>query len=119
MKGSVGTTTDIYHTRLPHQRSLKGMARCLDLSKEAKTRLSMIGHYGRGKNGSFTCRRFGIFRTTFYQWLKRYLKRGFRGLEGLPRTPKKRGASRIPWQKVELICHLRREHPPGPSTRSP
>lgn len=111
MKGSVGTTTSIYHTRLPNQRSLQRMARCLDLSKEAKNRLSMIGHYKKCKNVSVTCRRFGISRTTFYKWLKRYLKKGPRGLEDLPRTPKRRRTSNIPWQTIQLICDLRREHP--------
>lgn len=111
MKGSVGTTTSIYHTRLPNRRSLRRMARCLDLSKEAKTRLSMIGHYKKHENASVTSRRFGISRTTFYKRLKRYLKRGLRGLENLPRTPKRRRTSNIPWQTVQLVCDLCREHP--------
>lgn len=44
MKGSVGTTTSISHTRLIHQKSLQRMAECLGLSKKAKNRLSIIGH---------------------------------------------------------------------------
>lgn len=111
MEGLVGTTTSIYHTRLPPQRSLQGTARYLDLSKEAKTRLSMIGHCKKCKNAGVTRRRFDISRTTFYKWLKGYLKKGPRGLENLPRTPKRRRTSRIPWRTVQLICDLRREHP--------
>jgi transposase len=71
----------------------------------------MIGHHKKGKNVSVTRRRFGISRTTFYKWLKRCLKKGPQGLEDLPCTPKRRRASRIPWQTVKLICHQRREHP--------
>lgn len=111
MKGSVGTTTGIYHTRLPHQRRIERMARCLDLSKEAKVRLSWIGHYRKQGNASVTCRRFGISRTTLYKWLRRYAERGPQGLEDRPRSPKRRRASTVPWQTVELVCHLRREHP--------
>jgi transposase InsO family protein len=33
------------------------------------------------------------------------------GPGGPPRAPKRRRVSRIPWQTVELICDLRREHP--------
>lgn len=111
MKGSVGTTTSIYHTRLPHQRSLERMAKTLYLSREAKARLAWIGHYKKHKNVSVTCRRFGISRTTFYKWLKRYLKRGPRGLEDLPRTPRRRRTSPLPWSTIKLVIDLRREHP--------
>ncbi len=45
MKGSVGTTTSIYHTRLPNQRRLERMAKMVNLSKEARVRLTWIGHY--------------------------------------------------------------------------
>ena len=109
MKGSVGTTTGIYHTRLPHRRrSLQRMARCRDLSKKAKTRLSMVGHYEKCKNAGVTCRGFRISRTTFYERLKRHLKEGPRGLPGPPPTPKRRRASGIPWQTVQLICDLKK-----------
>ena len=81
------------------------------LSKEARRRLRWIEHFRRCGNARMTCRHFAISPTTFYKWLKRYLKRGLRGLEDLSRAPKRRRASRIPWQTVELICHLRREHP--------
>lgn len=111
MKGSVGTTTSIYHTRLPHQRKLERMAKCLDLSREAKVRLTWIGHYKKHKNASVTCRRFGISRSTLYKWVKRYIKRGPLGLEDLSRAPKRRRMSTVPWQTVQLICELRREHP--------
>ncbi|MDI6874014.1 MAG: helix-turn-helix domain-containing protein [Actinomycetota bacterium] len=87
------------------------MAKVADLSREAKVRLYWVGHYKKHKNASVTCRRFGISRSTLYKWVKRYLKKGPRGLEDLPRTPKRRRVSRIPWQTVELICDLRREHP--------
>ena len=99
MKGSVGTATGIYHTRLPQQRGLQRMAKCRDLSKKAKNRLSMIGHYKKGGNASVTCRRYGISRTTLYQWLRRYLEKGPRSLEDLPRTPKGEGPPGSPGRR--------------------
>ncbi|MDI7253333.1 MAG: helix-turn-helix domain-containing protein, partial [Actinomycetota bacterium] len=71
MKGSVGTTTSIYHTRLPHQRKLERLGKWLDLSKEARVRLSWLAHYKKHKNVSLTCRRFGISRNTLYKWVGR------------------------------------------------
>ncbi len=111
MKGSVGTSTAVYHTRLPHQRKIYRMAKVADLSKEARVRLSWIGHYKKCQNASVTCRRFGISKSTLYKWVKRYVEKGPRGLESLPRTPKRRRTTTVPWQTVQLICDLRREHP--------
>lgn len=111
MKGSVGTTTSIYHTRLPHQRRLERMGRCLDLSREARVRLTWLGHYKKHKNAKVTCRRFGIAKSTLYKWVKRYIERGPRGLEDLSRTPKRRRTSTIPWQTVDLIVAIRKEQP--------
>jgi len=111
MKGSIGTTTGIYHTRLPHQRRIERMAKCLDLSREAKVRLAWLTHYKKYKNASVTARRFGISRTTLYKWLRRCERRAPRGLLDLPRTPRRKRASQIPWHTVQLVCDLRREHP--------
>jgi hypothetical protein len=45
MKGGIGTTTSIYHVRLPHQRKLYRMAKTSNLSKRARVRLSWLGHF--------------------------------------------------------------------------
>ena len=58
MTDKVGSPS-IYHTRLPHQRKLEKMAKNLDLSKEARVRLSWLTHYKRQGNASVTSRRFG------------------------------------------------------------
>lgn len=49
MKGSIGTSTSIYHTRLPHQRKIMRMAKVVDLSKEARVRPAWVGHYKKHK----------------------------------------------------------------------
>ena len=110
MKGSVGTATSIYHTRLPNQWKLERMM-AERLSKEARRGLRWIEHFHRCGNARMTCRHFAISPTTFYKWLKRYLKRGLKGLESLSRAPRRKRASTVPWQAVQLICDLRKEHP--------
>lgn len=111
MKGSIGTSTSIYHTRLPHQRKLERIAKTCNLSKEARVRLNWLTHYKKHKNASVTARRFGISRSTLHKWTKRYSERGPKGLEDLSRAPKRRRTSTVPWQAVELIVSIRKEHP--------
>lgn len=111
MKGKVGATTSIYHARLPHQRKMERMAANLDLSREAKVRLSWLTHYKKHENASVTSRRFGISRSTLHKWAKRYAERGPRGLEDLSRAPHNRRASTVAWQTVDLICSIRAEQP--------
>jgi transposase InsO family protein len=83
----------------------------LDLSKEAKARLSMLTHYKKHKNACTTARRFGIARSTIHKWARRYAERGPRGLEDLSRAPVNRRTSAVPWQTVELIVSIRKEQP--------
>lgn len=56
---------------------------------KAKARLRMIQHYEQVTwNVSRTCRFFGISRTQFYIWHKRYRQAGLAGLRRTwPRTP--------------------------------
>ena len=110
MTVTVGTSS-FYHTRLPHQRKLEKMARNMDLSKEARVRLTWLTHYKRQSNASVTARRFGISRSTLHKWVKRYAERGPRGLEDLSRAPLNRRTPTVPWQTVELICSIRGEQP--------
>lgn len=111
MKGKTGTSTSIYHTRLPHQRKLERMAKTLYLSKEARLRLTWLSHYKKWNNASVTSRRFGISRSTLYKWAGRYAERGPRGLDDLSRAPKRRRTPTVPWRTVDLIVSIRREQP--------
>lgn len=87
------------------------MARNLGLSREARLRLRWLIHHQEFGNASLTARRFGISRTTLHKWAKRYAERGLAGLENLSRAPRRRRASRVPWQTVELIVAIRKERP--------
>lgn len=110
MKGSISTTTSIYHTRLPNQWKLERMFSG-ELSREAKMRLKWIDFYKKHGDARLTCRHFGISPTTFYKWLKRFTNRGLRGLENLSRAPMRRRTSTLPRQTVDLIISLREEYP--------
>jgi putative transposase len=110
MQGKVGTAS-IYHTRLPHQRKLERMATNLELSKEARVRLSWLSHYKAHGNATMTSRRFGISRSTLHKWCRRYAERGPRGLEDLSRAPHKRRTPTVRWQTVDLVVKIRKEQP--------
>ena len=63
--------------------------RALELSKEAKHRLCIIGWYEEHeRNAALTCRRFGVSRDTFYRWLRRFQRYGPGGLENGSHRPK-------------------------------
>ena len=60
------------------------------LSREARKRLAAVRWYEEhGKNASLTARHFGLSRSTFHTWLKRYRELGLRGLEDRSRRPRR------------------------------
>jgi len=109
MTVAVGTAS-IYHARLPNQWKLERMFSS-ELSKEARLRLRWMDFYHRHADARLTCRHFGISPTTFYKWLSRFLESGLRGLESLSRAPRGRRVPTVPWQTVEVIVSIRKEHP--------
>ena len=54
--------------------------------------------------------RYGISRPTAYKWIRRFLDRGYSGLDELPRRPT-RCPHRTADALVEVILELRRRHP--------
>jgi len=56
------------------------------------------------------CERYGISRPTAYKWIERFLNRGYRGLDELPRRPTL-CPHRTPDPLVEALLELRRKHP--------
>jgi putative transposase len=58
------------HGKPPRSARLKTVG--VELSREARVRLSWMDFYGETKNVALTCRRFGISRQTFYRWRRRY-----------------------------------------------
>jgi transposase len=81
-------------------------------SREAKRRYKAIAWYeAHERNASKTARYFGVSRSTFHTWLKRYRESGPRGLEDKSRRPRK---VRQPTWDADLearVLALRQEGP--------
>ena len=81
------------------------------LSKAAKIRLKWMDHYARHGSAALTCRYFGISRTTFYKWQKRYKPGHILSLEERSRAPKAKRKPTTPSETVGLIKTLRLQNP--------
>jgi putative transposase len=118
MKGSIGCPTKIV-TPIPHMRYLADRSQG-ELSKKAKFRLEVLdwyrlksGQYSRsGKpDASLTCRHFGIHRSYFYRWLKRFDNRRLDSLENKTTRPKKKREVDYSRALVEQVRELRKANP--------
>lgn len=92
----------------------------IDLSSEAQKRLKFIDWYNlespkfskdKKKSVSLTCRHFGLFRSYFYRWYKRFKKYGVQGLEDYSHKPKHLRKAEHDVKLVKEIEMIRREHP--------
>jgi transposase-like protein len=58
------------------------------LPREVRRRLAILQHAEEVTgNVSMTCRYYGISRTVYYRWLRRYQKHGIEGLRDRSRRP--------------------------------
>jgi len=64
--GKIGVTMNRYGVVLPRGGYLASLERRINISKEAKKRLSWFDHYVKTCNARLTCRYFGISPQTFY-----------------------------------------------------
>lgn len=94
--------------------------RSVDLSQEAQNRLKFIDWYNlespkfsknKKKSVSLTCRHFGLHRSYFYRWYKRFRKYGLEGLENYSHRPKHLRKAEYDINLVKQIEMIRREHP--------
>jgi putative transposase len=118
MKGSIGCPSRIV-TRIPCLRALsRGPER--ELSEDARFRLKVFDFYFQSSarfslsgtpDASLTCRRFGIQRSYFYRWLKRYDKRNLASLEDRSTMPKKRRAPEYSRGLVGAVRKIREDDP--------
>jgi putative transposase len=81
-----------------------------ELSREATRRLKILD-YGRTHSVSATCRHFGIARSTYYRWQKRYDPRRLSFLEN--RSSRPRRCRRPSWTpaQAEAVRQAREAHP--------
>lgn len=105
-------------TRIPKQRQLQRI--CTDLSKEAKERLKIIDWYrleskkysSTGKpDVKLTCRHFGIYRSYFYYWYKRFKPYYLHSLDNKTTRPKKIKKAEYDYKLVSTIREIRKENP--------
>ncbi len=108
MKGTIGTNTYLF-SLFPKKISSK--IKPIKLPREVKLRLKWIQHYQKTRNISKTCRYYGISRTTFYKWYKRYQKEGIEGLYDRPRTPKNKRKPTVRNKYQQIIIKVRKKHP--------
>src|SRR4028118_1171546 len=76
-------------------------------------RLKVLRHAESTGNVAKTCRYYGISRTLFYQWRKRYKAEGLDGLRDRSHTPH-RFHNATPAEIVQKILHLRQHYHFGP-----
>jgi transposase-like protein len=82
-------------------------------AQRAAARLRVLQHFEQvSRNISRTCRLFGISRTLFYEWRRRYQREGLEGLR--PRLPGPRVSPFRAAPHIEaLVLRVRQEPPDG------
>jgi len=108
MKGNMGSQAHI-GTVLPKLASVK---QTVTLTRTAKVRLQWMDYYNaRGKNAALTARHYGIAKSCFFKWKKRYDRLGPRGLADQPKRPKAVRQPLTPTQVVNTVRALRKANP--------
>lgn len=90
--------------------SVKRVCKVADLSKQAQVRLKVL-EFGLGHPVAVTCRRFGIARSTYYRWKKRFDPRNLKSLEDRSRRPKRVRQRTWSFKLVERVRELREQYP--------
>ncbi|WP_427365496.1 helix-turn-helix domain-containing protein [Candidatus Caldatribacterium saccharofermentans] len=94
----------------PHGSSIAKLARIHGLSKKARIRLEILD-FAKTHPVAVTCRRYGIARSTYYRWKKKFNPRNLQSPEGRSRRPKKVRKPQWTSELVEGIQRLREEFP--------
>ena len=93
-----------------HQR-LRQMAKILNLSPQAKTRLDWFMWFSNhGQDVALACRHFGIPKKTWYKWAKRYDPLHLQSLEARSRAPLRKRQRQISAHQRLRIITLRQAH---------
>jgi len=89
---------------------LSTLFRIVRLSKEAKVRLNFLD-FSKSHSVSVTCRHFGISRSTYYRWKKRFNPYNLKTLEDHSKRPKKVRKPNWSFDVVVKIKELRNKYP--------
>jgi putative transposase len=83
-----------------------------DLTRQARVRRDWLEwHAKRGGNVTLTCRHFGISRSTFYRWHKRYDPMSPKTLEDRSSVPKGRRQPSWGTKELETVKRVREQYP--------
>ncbi len=91
-------------------RSPGRLPRAPQLSREARVRLHFLED-AKTHSVAATCDRFGIARSTFYRWQRRYDPNDLRSLEDRLSCPRRRRQPTWTTEQVEAVRRLREERP--------
>jgi transposase len=86
------------------------LAQVYGLSKKARIRLEVLD-FAKTHPVAVTCRRYGIARSTYYRWKKKFNPRNLQSLEDRSRRPKKIRKPQWTSELVERVQRLREEFP--------
>ena len=109
MSNRVGSST-IYSTILPNAIASQHIT-SVQLSRAAKHRLAVIEYYLKHRSVALTCRHFGICRSYFYKWYRRYNPRRLSSLEDKSRRPHRTRPASYNTKLVSLVRRLRTDYP--------
>lgn len=91
---------------------LKQIKQTITLPKAAKLRLAWMDYYhAHGSNAALTARHFGIAKSCFFKWKKRYDRLGPRGILDQSKRPKQVRQPLTPLPVVDMIRGLRKANP--------
>lgn len=108
MARTIGSQTRI-GTVVPN---LSRIHKTVSFGKEAKLRLSWIDYYhAHGNNAALVCRHYGIARSCFHKWLKRFQLQGNGGLETVSTRPRHVRKSDVPLAVIDAVRRLRQANP--------
>jgi len=88
----------------------KSLCKIADISKQAQVRLRAL-EFGRDHPVAVTCRRFGIARSTYYRWKKRFDPHNLRSLEDRSRRPRRVRQRTWSLELIERVRELREQYP--------
>jgi putative transposase len=83
----------------------------VELSREARVRLSWMDFYRDSHNAARTCRHFGISRQTFYRWQRRYDPLDLSTLESRSHRPHRQRQPTWTFPFAEKVLSLRLQFP--------
>jgi len=118
MKSRIGCPTQII-TRLPRLYT-QAQVREVELSKKAKFRLEVFDWYFNNSSlfslsglpdAQLTCRHFGIHRSYFYRWKKRYDKKRLVSLENRSQAPHTKRQPEYSRDVVKAVKEIREKDP--------